>query len=186
MNKIWFTSDLHFGHDKEFLYGPRGFKTIGEHDRMIIANWNEIVAPDDEVYILGDLMLGSDEYGINCLSHLNGKLHIIFGNHDESHRRRLYFLELENASYPIAFAEKLKYQKYEFFLSHYPTLVHPELDNKKIWNLHGHTHSKNKFSEYPHCYNVALDAHDNRPVSIDEIIEDIRNFNNNNINKEEN
>jgi calcineurin-like phosphoesterase family protein len=44
--------------------------------------------------------------------------------------------------------------------------------------LFGHTHSKDKFS-YPHCYNVALDAHDNKPVEITEILEDIKNFNDN-------
>lgn len=32
MGKIFLTSDLHFGHQREFLYGPRGFNTIQEHD----------------------------------------------------------------------------------------------------------------------------------------------------------
>ena len=38
--------------NKNFLYEPRGFNTIEEHDRAIIKNWNEIVKPDDdgEVY----------------------------------------------------------------------------------------------------------------------------------------
>ena len=40
-NNIWFTSDLHFCHDKEFLYKPRGFNSIEEHDTAIIQNWNK-------------------------------------------------------------------------------------------------------------------------------------------------
>ena len=41
-------------------------------------------------------------------------------------------------------------------------------------NLHGHTHSKDKFyQDIPFMYNVALDAHNNAPVSFDEIIADI-------------
>lgn len=36
--KIWFTSDLHFGHNKSFLYEPRGFNSIEEHDATIIKN----------------------------------------------------------------------------------------------------------------------------------------------------
>ena len=41
-------------------------------------------------------------------------------------------------------------------------------------NLHGHTHSKNKFyQDIPFMYNVALDAHNNTPVSFDKIISDI-------------
>ena len=46
---------------------------------------------------------------------------------------------------------------------------------KRILNLFGHTHSKEKFyQDNPTMYNVALDAHNNTPVSIDQIIEDIK------------
>ena len=33
---IYFTSDTHFGHDREFIYGPRGFKNL--HDSMVTHN----------------------------------------------------------------------------------------------------------------------------------------------------
>ena len=46
--------------------------------------------------------------------------------------------------------------------------------NKRLINLHGHLHSKNKFyQDIPFMYNVALDTHNNAPVSFDEIISDI-------------
>ena len=61
--KIWFTSDTHFGHIKDFLWSPRGFNSIEEHDEIIIKNWNELVAPEDEVYHLGDVMLNDNEHG---------------------------------------------------------------------------------------------------------------------------
>ena len=35
MGQMWFTSDLHFGHDKEFAYGPRGFQSVEENDKTI-------------------------------------------------------------------------------------------------------------------------------------------------------
>lgn len=35
---IYFTSDLHFGHDKDFIYKSRGFNSIGDHDNTIIEN----------------------------------------------------------------------------------------------------------------------------------------------------
>ena len=41
--KIWFTSDTHFGHIKDFLWSPRGFYSIQEHDEAIIHNWNEVI-----------------------------------------------------------------------------------------------------------------------------------------------
>ena len=67
-NKIWFTSDIHFGHQKEFLWGPRGFESSLEHDEAIIRNWNSVVDYDDDIYVLGDLMLGDNDYDIKCIN----------------------------------------------------------------------------------------------------------------------
>ena len=44
---IYFTSDCHFSHDKEFLWGPRGFKNQWEMNEKIIENWYNIFHPDD-------------------------------------------------------------------------------------------------------------------------------------------
>lgn len=176
-SKFWFTSDLHFGHDRDFLYGPRSFESIEEHDKAIIKNWNSVVGVNDVVFVLGDLMLNDDEHGINCLSQLNGHLFIIYGNHDSETRINLYdqysWLNL------LGYAAKLKIKKNIFYLSHYPTIT-SNYDDGKPWaqhviNLHGHTHSKNKFyNNNPYMYNVALDAHNNYPVSLEKIIEDIK------------
>ena len=70
MDNIWCSSDLHFGHDRQFMYGPRGFSSIEEHDATIIENWNKIVKPNDTVYLLGDLMLNDNENGIKKLNQL--------------------------------------------------------------------------------------------------------------------
>ena len=57
----YFTSDLHIGHDRDFIWKARGFSSIEEHDTEILKRWNSIVQPEDTVYILGDLCLGRDE-----------------------------------------------------------------------------------------------------------------------------
>ena len=80
MSRIWFTSDLHFGHNREFIYGPRGFQTVWDMDRTIVENWNRMVEPEDDVYVLGDLMLGDSEYGRGMITQLKGNIHIILGN----------------------------------------------------------------------------------------------------------
>lgn len=59
------------------MYKPRGFNSIQEHDEQIIKNWNEIITDEDEIYILGDLMLNDNEYGLKCLKQLKGKIHVI-------------------------------------------------------------------------------------------------------------
>ena len=86
MGRIFVSSDLHFGHDREFLWGPRGFRSSIEHDEAIIANWNSVVEPEDIVYVLGDLMLGDNEYGKSCVERLNGTIRLIRGNHDTDRR----------------------------------------------------------------------------------------------------
>lgn len=174
--KIYFTSDLHFCHDREFLYKPRGFKNIEEMNETIIKNWNSVVSNDDLVYILGDLMLKDNAKGIEYINNLKGNKHIILGNHDTDSRVELYKSEIKNLQ-GIDYAKRLRYNGYCFFLTHYPCLTgNLEKENAKqcTISLFGHTHSKAKFYEdRPYMYNVALDAHDCTPVEITKIIKDI-------------
>lgn len=174
---IYITSDLHFGHDREFVYGPRGFKNIAEHDEAIIERWNSIVQPEDEVYILGDLMLGDNKHGIECLSRLNGVKNFIRGNHDTDKRLPLYMDEqTANIAY-CGDATTLKYRGYHFYLSHYPTYtgnLEKESLKQMTLNLYGHTHQQtNFFEDRPYMYHVGVDSHDCYPVALDDIIEEM-------------
>ena len=55
-----FVSCLHFGHDREFLWKPRGFKNVTEHDETLIQRWNERVGKDDIVFSIGDTIFGQN------------------------------------------------------------------------------------------------------------------------------
>ena len=174
---IFFTSDLHFCHDKDFVYAARGFESIDEMNAEIIRRWNERVYPDDDVYVLGDLTLGNVEEGLKLIAKLNGYLHIMRGNHDTDKKVERY-LELPNVV-SVQHADVLKYKKAIFWLSHYPTIT-ANYDDDKPWAQHlvclfGHTHQEQPFyNDNPYMYNVGMDAHNCTPVSIDEIIADIR------------
>ena len=113
MSKIWLTSDLHFNHDREFIRGPRGFKNVYEMNDAIIKNWNNTVDIEDDVYVLGDLMLGDNELGIKMIKQLKGKIHIILGNHDTASRKALY----ENCHnvVEVKYADVIKYNGYSFY-----------------------------------------------------------------------
>ena len=160
-------------HDKDFLYEPRGFSSIQEHDKTIISNWNSIISKNDIVYHLGDVMLGNNNYGIQCLSSLNGNIKIIPGNHDTPTRLSLY-KNIPNVEV-LSFAEMLKYKKYNFYLSHYPTITSNFDDNfslrTRIINLFGHTHQKDKFFyDCPQLFHVGMDSNNCAPVLLDDII----------------
>lgn len=171
---IYLSSDLHFGHDREFVWGVRGFKSIQEMNDTYIARWNEKVKPEDDVYVLGDLMLG-DTSNIEYLKRLNGKLHIVFGNHDTNTRQQLY-AELPNVV-ETAWAIKLDYKKYHFFMTHFPCMtgnLEKESLKQMTLNLYGHTHQKtNFFEDRPYMYHVGVDSHDGYPVLLDDIIEEM-------------
>jgi len=172
VSKIFFTSDLHFNHDREFIFGPRGFKSVEEMNETLIKNWNETVTNEDDIYVLGDFFLGNDmEFVEKTLSRLNGLIHLVVGNHDTP--RKLDFYSGAEYISEIADALRIKYKKREFFLCHYPVLTASlEQDpDRAVINLFGHTHSKDKFYEdRPYMYNVAVDANDNKPVEIEEIL----------------
>jgi calcineurin-like phosphoesterase family protein len=182
MSEIFFTSDLHFGHNKEFLYKPRGFETIEEHDAAIIRNWNDDVSPDDTVFVLGDIMMGEDHAaGLEKLKQLNGHIIIKRGNHDTNMKMKRY-IDLDAVDLDMtlmnSWADMLKFGKWMFYVSHHPTILgdfNCIKPGHKNFCLHGHTHSKDRFQFLQYCcYNVALDAHDNRVVNIKTIQEDLR------------
>lgn len=178
MSQIYLTSDLHLGHIKEFMFKPRGFSCVEEHDRNIIANINKVVAEDDILYILGDLMLNDNDKGVEYLKQIKCQdVRVVLGNHDTDNRKVLYE-SLPNFTV-LGYAHPFKYKKWHFMLSHYSMATANYDDDEKpylkVHNICGHSHIKNRFDDKTGSYHVELDAHENFPVSIDEIISDIKN-----------
>ena len=60
MPKIFFTSDLHFGHKNIIRFDNRPFSTVEEMDEALIRNWNAKVSDEDTVYVLGDISWYND------------------------------------------------------------------------------------------------------------------------------
>ena len=179
---IYFSSDTHFGHDREFIFGPRGFKDINEMNEAIVRKFNAIVSDEDELYLLGDCILGDTEQNIEYLKRLNGKIHIILGNHDTMARQSAY--KSLNNILDVKYADMIKIKTengtFNFYLSHFPTHTanlddHGELSHMII-NLYGHTHQKTNFyMDNPTMYHVGVDSHGCFPVEINDIITDIKN-----------
>lgn len=176
-SKIFVTSDLHFCHDKDFLYGTRGFNSIGDHNANIIYNWNSLISPYDVVFVLGDLMLNNNYNGIDHIEQLNGTIFVTIGNHDTAERVELY-RKIWNV-YNVQYAYNLKYNGYNFFLSHYPTITsNNDFDKplkRRIINLCGHSHTKDCFADWDkgYIFHTELDTNNNQPWLLDDIINKI-------------
>jgi calcineurin-like phosphoesterase family protein len=82
MSNVWFTSDTHFGHARIIELSNRPFRDVQHMNEMLVKNWNDKVAPDDHVYHLGDVALGSFADSIAYVGRLNGIKHLVVGNHD--------------------------------------------------------------------------------------------------------
>lgn len=54
MGQTWLCSDLHLGH--ELVARLRGFKSVREHDEVVLENLRSCVEPDDDLWILGDVV----------------------------------------------------------------------------------------------------------------------------------
>lgn len=172
---IYFTSDTHFNHDREFIWGLRGFKSVEEMNETLINNWNNTVKPEDHIFVLGDFFLGTDlDFVISTINNLTGNIHLVIGNHDTPAKLQLY-QECEKIQ-TVERATQMQLNGLNFYVSHYPSITANLHDTREtaVFNLHGHTHSKNKFYEgRPYMYNVAVDAQNNMPVSIEQIVADI-------------
>src|SRR5690606_36562794 len=57
-NRVWFTSDHHFGHANIIKFCNRPYADADEMDRALVEKWNDVVGPDDMVFHLGDFTLG--------------------------------------------------------------------------------------------------------------------------------
>ena len=180
MGKIWFSSDIHFCHDRDFIYEPRGFNSVQENNEVILEHFNKVVSWDDDLYLLGDNFLNDNHEGMKYLQRIPGRLHFIWGNHDTD-TRQLLIASMDRADI-LGYANIFKYDKYHFYLSHYPTLT-DNYDSKKplshrLIDLYGHTHQKTNHEEgQPYTmYHVGVDSHNCYPVNIEEIIGEIQEY----------
>ncbi len=159
---IFFTSDTHFGDSRVLRIDKRPFATIAEHDEALIANWNDTVAVDDEVWHLGDFALHVHSGRIDeLLARLNGRKHLITGNNDGP--ATLAATGWESVQ---AYAE-ITLEGRAVVMCHYAFRTWKNMGRGWI-DLHGHSHGKLK--PQTRQYDVGVDSWDYRPVRLETIL----------------
>ena len=168
---IYFTADLHFYHDKIISHAHRPFRDSEEMNRALVRNWNRLVAPCDEVYILGDVTMKGPTLAMEILRQLGGRKYLIRGNHDQFVERK----EFDASVFEwVRDYYELTYQNQRFILFHYPI---------EEWNgffrgaiqLHGHQHNHEDYNFRNleagiRRFDVGVDANQMKPVSVEELI----------------
>ncbi|GAB7005396.1 metallophosphoesterase [Nocardioides sp. AN3] len=80
---VWFTADQHFGHARLLELSTRrgaAFHDVRDMNAQLITNWNTVVAPEDTVYVLGDVDMHGKSLAL--IEQLVGTKILISGNHD--------------------------------------------------------------------------------------------------------
>jgi len=184
--KVFFTSDLHFGHENVIRFDNRPFDTVEEMNDELIKRWNRKVGKGDLVYVLGDLIwktLTNDAKTL--IEQLNGQIILIKGNHDRF---------LHNAAAKKALSGIKDYDdicvtledgtQKRCILSHYFMPFYIGNRHNAI-HLHGHSHiteesrdeewiveEMNKKGYNLQVYNVGCMRWNYEPVTLDEIIKE--------------
>ena len=84
MSELWLTSDLHFGHVNIIRYTGRPYASVEDMNEGMIASWNSVVRPEDTVWVLGDVCMGTLSHTLQLVGRLHGELHLLCGNHDRA------------------------------------------------------------------------------------------------------
>jgi len=129
-------------------------------------NWNNKVAENDLVYMLGDIALCcSVDWICDLLKKLNGEKVLILGNHDSRLKRYSLF---QNQFQSINKQYIIEYANQNILLTHWKSTM---IDRSIQANFYCHNHSKtNEYKvENVIYYNVGVDANKFAPVEINEI-----------------
>lgn len=134
-------------------------------DECLIDNWNSVVGSNDLVYHLGDVYFGD---GKKALPKLNGKKHLILGNHDKWGDS-----SLNGVFSKISIWKRIN--ELNVLMTHVPIdqheLLRPYDNPSRPWfiNLHGHTHDQIVSSE--RHINVCVEQTDYKPVELESLID---------------
>jgi calcineurin-like phosphoesterase family protein len=134
---IYFTSDLHFYHEKAINFVDRKSFTIESWIEMMCDKINSRVKKSDRLFILGDFALGKEKQIRKAKSLIKIKdCWLIHGNHDCSSK-----LLDEVWGNKWRYVHECKIKGAPTWLSHYPHLAWPK-SHYGSFHLYGHLHDQ--------------------------------------------
>ena len=175
----FFTADLHFGHENIIRYCNRPFATVTEMNTELVANWNAVVADDDEVWVLGDVAMGPIDESLANVAALQGRKVLLTGNHDRCWAgNESRHSEWVRRYHDAGFGEILQgtvettVDGVDVLAAHFPYEGDSHDEDRFTrwrpidtgdWLLHGHVHTKWQVKNRQ--INVGVDVWDYAPVA---------------------
>lgn len=171
--RTWLYADPHFFHagvTKFTRHDGSKLRPWDDPDQMgedMIRWYNEIVHPEDRVYILGDVAMNRKALD-RSLPRLLGRKVLVKGNHD-----------IDKLSYYAQYFDDIRAYvvKKGFILSHIP--IHPGSLSRWAVNIHGHLHYNEVLEDDrklepnpdPRYICVSVEHTDYRPILLDRVLE---------------
>jgi calcineurin-like phosphoesterase family protein len=178
---VFLVSDTHFGHEatctkftKPDGSPLRPFANAEEMNEALVLLWNEVVRPDDIVYHLGDVVMSHRHLPI--VSRLNGKKHLIAGNHDPligKKAKKFNFADYFETVGPLK-------EWGEMIFTHVP--LHPACMTRWKYNVHGHLHANEIMLKNYHAWKeeerlvpdprylcVSIEHTDFKPIALEDV-----------------
>ena len=182
MAKIYFISDLHFGHKDVIAFDHRPFKDVEEMEAEMICKWNAKVSRDDHVFVIGDMFGGVTTAHAGEIVHsLNGRIHLIRGNHDP--RGQIFESLFEDVALYRQIQVRVRGVRQRVIMRHRFLPFFKE-QNEGVVMLYGHTHDSivaraedqsirfmNWLGIPFHAFNVGACRLDYEPKTLEEILE---------------
>ena len=172
---VFFTADLHFGHDNIIKLCNRPFENVREMDEALIANWNRKVKRNDTVYVVGDLVWQKNSVE-DYLKRLNGNKILIVGNHDNWAKDEA----ISRLFVKITAFEEVSLNGHPITLCHYPLIEwknsRKDGTSRLGYLIYGHIHNNVKpeyrlLFEKPNALNAGVEVNGFEPVTFDELLE---------------
>ncbi len=171
---IWLTSDTHYNHDNCIKYCNRPFDSVEKMDQSLIDNVNQLVAPSDTLYHLGDFcfprkdpnLIQSFRERINCK-----EVHLLIGNHeqmggiDQYDYSDVYYKTFTSVRDLTTIQIS---RRQTLTLCHYAMRTWPR-SHQGSFHCHGHSHNGLN-PEGLLRLDVGVDAQGFKPISLDEVV----------------
>lgn len=183
-NKLFFTSDTHFGHKNIISFENRPFVDLKEHDEMLIKNWNEVVSDDSIVIHQGDFSLGLKSNKLKwILESLNGIIYLCKGNHEKDIMKkswaREYFEDIQ-LRYEIEVDDvngkfKNENKKFNVIVADHFAMLSWNKSHFGSYHTFGHSHGNLKHPS-KFAYDVGVDTNNYYPISYFQLMENFKNI----------
>lgn len=160
---IWFTADEHYGHENIIRYCERPYDSVEDMDEALIANHNSRVGQHDTTIHAGDFTLLKNRKLVwqKYIDRLKGNHVFLRGSHDYWQRGLKGFDQIWEKKIGKHYVVVCHYAMRTWARSHYNS-----------WQLYGHSHGK--LNPVGKQHDIGVDSNIYFPVSMDQIIQIMR------------